>query len=82
MKKKFSLYETNWAKSNVIIFLVMSSRLLQLFKSIQGAPWEENMYTNEEELEHWELLPAGWLRWIKKKKKMYIETWQELKLES
>lgn len=25
---------------------------------------------------------ASWLAWMNKKEKMYIETWQELKLES
>lgn len=51
-EKKFGLRETNGANSNVIFFLVMSSRLLQILKSIQGAQWDDNLYINWEELEH------------------------------
>lgn len=36
-EKKFGLHETNGANSNVTFFLVMSSKLLQILKSIQGA---------------------------------------------
>lgn len=39
-KNEFGLHDTNWANSNVVFFLVMSSRLLWILKSTQGAQWD------------------------------------------